>query len=56
MTKNDKQRLAGRCGYEYIYSGKTKRGYFKELSGTQNVKVDSKDFKKLTEVIAQENK
>ena len=54
MTKNEKQKLARKCGYDYVYSGKTKSGYFQEISGTQNMKVDPNDMRKLHEVIGQE--
>ena len=54
MTKNEKQKLANKCGYEYVYSGKTKLGYFKEVSDTHNLEVNPEDMKKLHEVIGQE--
>ena len=56
MTKKEKQELANRCGYEYIYSGKTKTGFFKEIEGTENVQVSDEDSKALSKLIAQENK
>ena len=53
-SKNEKREIANRCGYEYVYSGKDGRGYFKELEGTQNVKVSGKDSKLLAKLIEQE--
>ena len=54
LSKKEKQQIARRCGYEYVYSGKTGRGFFKEIEGTDNVNVSEADFKLLTELIAQE--
>ena len=54
MTKNEKQKLASKCGHEYVYSGKTKSGYFKEVSDARNLVVDPEDMRKLHEVIGQE--
>jgi len=53
-SKSEKQKIARRCGYEYVYSGKTGTGFFREVEGTENVKVSEEDFKLLTELIEQE--
>lgn len=56
MNKKEKQVLASKCGYEYLYSGKTKSGNFIKLNNTQNIMVNPDDMRNLNEVIAQENK
>jgi hypothetical protein len=50
-SKKEKEIIASRCGYNYVYSGKNKRGYFIKLESTQNVKGDPADLKLLNELI-----
>jgi len=56
MTKTEKKSLASKCGYEYNYSGKTGKGEFKKIEGTDNLIVSDEDLSKLKTVIAQKNK
>ncbi len=54
MTKKEKQKLARKCGYEYVYSGKTKSGYFKELNRVHNLDISPSNITELKKVIKQE--
>ncbi len=54
LTRKEKETLASKCGYEYIYSGKKKRGYFHELNDTQNIVINKDDMDLLKKIVKEE--